>query len=99
MVVLIAFVKTYAQPAVSDILLLIEAADTSIGFDRDMKMSLYGRAGVAEVWLVDLTAGYVEAFQRPAPEGYQVVNQTQRGQRLAPQAWPDVELPVEQILG
>jgi Uma2 family endonuclease len=88
-----------AHPTRSDILLLIEVADTSVGLDRDVKVSLYARAGIAEVWLVDLTAGHIEVDRQPAPEGYQVTHRISHGQCLAPQALPDVELAVAQILG
>jgi Uma2 family endonuclease len=88
-----------AHPTVSDILLFIEVADTSVGFDRDVKVALYAQAGIAEVWLVDLTAGHIEVFRQPAPEGYQVVHRLARGRHLAPQALPDVELAVDPMLG
>ncbi len=87
-----------AHPTVSNILLLIEVADTSIGFDRDVKVSLYARSGVPEVWLVDLTAACVDVYRQPSPEGYQVVHQLRRGQRLTPLSLPEVELHIEQIL-
>ncbi|NJN48119.1 MAG: Uma2 family endonuclease, partial [Candidatus Competibacteraceae bacterium] len=44
-----------AHPRPDDVLLLIEVADTSVRFDREVKIPLYARQGVPEVWLVDLT--------------------------------------------
>ncbi|MBK6715219.1 MAG: Uma2 family endonuclease [Burkholderiales bacterium] len=38
-------------------LLLIEVADSSARYDREVKLPLYARHGVAHVWLVDLEAG------------------------------------------
>jgi hypothetical protein len=40
-----------------DVLLLIEVADSSARYDREVKLPLYARHGVAHVWLVDLEAG------------------------------------------
>ncbi len=37
-----------------DVLLLIEVADSSLRYDREVKIPRYARAGVPEVWLVDL---------------------------------------------
>ena len=42
------------HPSASDVLLVIEVADTSLEFDRSVKVPLYARHGIAEVWLVDL---------------------------------------------
>lgn len=87
-----------AHPTVTDILLLIEVADTSVGFDRDVKVSLYARSGVPEVWLVDLTAACVDVYRQPSPEGYLEVRRLQRDQRLMPLSLPDIDLSIEQIL-
>lgn len=45
-----------AHPGPEDVLLIVEVADSSIGIDRHVKVPLYARAGVPEVWLVDLSA-------------------------------------------
>ena len=55
-------------PGPADVLLVIEVADSSVVTDRDVKIPLCGRAGVAESWLVDLVAGTVEVGRRrPSP--------------------------------
>ena len=41
-------------PGASDIYLIIEFADSSLGYDRDVKARIYAQAGVREYWLVDL---------------------------------------------
>lgn len=46
-----------AHPRAEDVLLLIEVADSSARYDREVKLPLYARHGVAQVWLVDLEAG------------------------------------------
>ena len=68
-------------------------------FYREVKLPLYARYGLAEVWLVGLEAGTVEAFRSPTAEGYQEATQWQRGQRLNPIALPQVDVPVDDILG
>ena len=40
-------------------LLIIEVADTSLSYDRDEKMPLYGRSGIPEAGLVDVQAGTI----------------------------------------
>ena len=52
-------------PEARDALVVVELADTSISYDRNVKLPLYARAGVPETWLVELRAGVVEVHSRP----------------------------------
>ena len=88
-----------AHPGPSDILLLVEVADTSAEMDREVKMPLYARAGIPEVWIVDLEGECVEVYREPTPQGYQNVRRIRRGQRVSPQAVPDLELAVDDLFG
>jgi Uma2 family endonuclease len=81
------------------VLLIVEVAETSIEYDRDVKVRLYARAGIAEVWLVDLAGEGVEVYRRPVPQGYQEVQRLERGQRVSSHAVSDLELTVDEILG
>ena len=38
----------------SDVLLIIEVSESTLRFDRDVKVPLYARHGIPEVWIVDL---------------------------------------------
>lgn len=88
-----------AHPQPQDILLVVEVADTSLTYDREVKIPLYAQSGIPEVWLVDLTANCIEAYRKPSPQGYQEIKRFQRDQNLFPQAFPDVGLTVQDILG
>jgi Uma2 family endonuclease len=46
-------------------LLVVEVADTTLGFDRERKGSLYARAGIAEYWIVNLVEAVVEVYRDP----------------------------------
>ena len=61
---------TRSHPTASDVLLLIEVADTTRAFDVGTKVPLYARHGIAEVWVVDLTDRTVRVFRDPGPAGY-----------------------------
>jgi Uma2 family endonuclease len=91
----------YAQghPTPADVLLVIEVAETSQRYDRDVKIPLYARAGIPEVWLADLAEDAVYARTEPVNGVYQRVRRVQRGESLAPQLLPHVTLSVEAILG
>jgi Uma2 family endonuclease len=54
-----------ALPTAGDVALVVEVAETSLSYDRDVKLPLYARAGVPEVWVVDLAAGAIEVYASP----------------------------------
>jgi Uma2 family endonuclease len=86
-------------PSTGDALLITEVADTSQYRDRLVKLPRYAAAGIPEVWIVDLDAGVVEAYRDPAAEEYRDVRRAERGEAVAPAAFPDVVLEVADILG
>ena len=90
-----------SHPGPQDVLLVVEVADTSVGFDRGTKIPLYGRAGIREAWLVDLTQDHIEVHRQPARTrlGYRNVQCYTRGMCLSLLAFPDLRLLVEDILG
>jgi Uma2 family endonuclease len=67
--------------------------------DRTIKVPLYARYGVLEVWLVDLPNQTIHLYREPTPDGYRIVQTLRRGDRLAPLAFPDRELDVAELLG
>src|SRR3990170_3724376 len=94
-------VARYAEshPRPDDLFLVIEVAERSVEEDRARKMPMYARAGVREAWLVDLPAQAVEAHRQPTPNGYASGRKFGRGQVLTPDAFPDIHLPVDDIIG
>jgi Uma2 family endonuclease len=87
------------HPSAADTLLLIEVMAAAPDYDRGVKLALYARSGVAEVWLVDLASERVEAYRRPMGALYTETRIHLRGQVLAPQSFPDVKLGVDAVLG
>jgi Uma2 family endonuclease len=88
-----------AHPGAPDVLLLIEVADSTLRLDRRVKIPLYARAGIIEAWLLDLTTEYVEVFREPSGALYREIVRLARGSRLAPLAFPDLTLAVDDLLG
>jgi Uma2 family endonuclease len=86
-------------PTSDDVFLLVEVADSSAGYDRQVKAPLYARAGIAEYWLLDLPAGLLEVHRRPGPAGYREVRRLRRGESIAAKAFPDVGFAVSDLLG
>ena len=87
------------HPRAADVVLIIEVADTSLAYDRDVKIPLYARAGIAEVWLVDLDGARIEVYRTPSGDGYRDTRVLARGGALSPAAFPGVSVPVAEVLG
>ncbi|MDP9372388.1 MAG: Uma2 family endonuclease [Chloroflexota bacterium] len=87
------------RPTVADILLVIEVAEPSRDYDRNVKMPLYAAAGIPEVWLVDLIAQTVERHTEPHDGRYSLIALAGRGQSLASTVLPGVTIAVDDILG
>ena len=88
-----------AHPGPAHILLVVEVADSSLGYDRGIKRGLYVRAGIQEFWIVDLDGEAVDVHREPVVTGYRDVRRVQRGDTVSPQAFPDVTIRVDDILG
>ncbi len=54
-----------AHPSASDILLLIEIADSSLKYDQEVKLPLYAEAGISDYWLFNLVDNYLECYSDP----------------------------------
>ena len=88
-----------AHPEPEHSLLLVEVANTSLRHDRGRKLPVYARTGVSEVWIVNRRADAVEVFRTPSSRGYQEHEVVGRGGHVAPAAFPDCRLLVDDILG
>ena len=86
-------------PEAADVRLLVEVADASLRYDRRRKVPLYARAGVGEVWLVDVDHARVEIHRTCTPEGYRDVRTAASDERLSPLAFPDVVVTGRDLLG
>jgi Uma2 family endonuclease len=88
-----------AHPGPQDILLVIEVADTSVGYDQEAKLPRYAQTSIAEAWIVNIPEDRLEVYRQPTFEGYQEVVHLGRGEHLTPVAFPDLSLAVDTILG
>jgi Uma2 family endonuclease len=88
-----------AHPTPSETLLVVEVADTSLQHDRDRKLPLYARRGIAEVWIVSRRDDAIEVFRGPSADGYCHHVRRGRGDEVAPGAFPDFRLSVDDVLG
>lgn len=88
--------RSLPQPA--DVLLVIEVADSSLAYDRTVKMPLYAQAGIAEAWIVNLIDRWIEVYRDPSPAGYTTMLKILPGRTITPQAFADVIVVVDDLL-
>lgn len=79
-----------ALPTPNDILLIIEVADSTISYDRDVKMPLYAANGIPEMWLFDVNQQIIDGYSQPSPLGYKLIRRYEHGDNLAINAFPEV---------
>ena len=86
-------------PAPGDVLLIVEVADTTLEYDRQVKVPLYARSAVPEVWVVNLPDEQVEVYTRPASGAHQDVRRYARGEAINSAAVAGLTVAVDEILG
>lgn len=53
------------HPYPADVLLAIEVADSSLDYDRTVKLELYAEAGIAYYWIADVNSRQMECYSQP----------------------------------
>lgn len=83
----------------SDVYLVIEVADSSLEFDRTVKLSLYAEAGIPEYWIVNVLDNEVEVHRQPRLDGsYASAAELKPGDTLEALAFPGLKISVNEIL-
>lgn len=72
-----------AHPGPADAILVVEVADTSLAYDLGVKVPLYARHGIPEVWVIDLGARRTTLFRRPAGGRYAEESRVEMGGSLS----------------
>jgi Uma2 family endonuclease len=93
------------HPTSSDVLLLLEVADTSLAMDTGYKASLYAWAGIADYWVLNLRKRQLEVRREPiedtdAPFGFsykRLVRYTE-DDAVTPLSAPNAEIQVRELL-
>jgi len=86
------------HPQPEDVFLLIEISDFTLAADQTEKLPAYGRAGIAEVWIVNLNELTVEVYREPHYTGYGSKIVLRFGSQAAPLAFPDAVVDVAELL-
>lgn len=86
------------HPQPEDVFLLIEVSEFTLALDRGEKLSAYGRAGIPELWIVNLIELTVEIYREPHFTGYEKKTVLRPGDKASPAAFPDISIDVAELL-
>lgn len=87
------------HPRPAEVLLLIEVSDSTLKYDRDIKLPLYAESAIGEVWIVNLVSDIVEVHTRPEFGVYQSVKIYRRGETVESDSIADLAIETNNILG
>ena len=85
-----------SNPHPEDVLLIIEVSDSTLRYDRDVKVPLYAHHGIPEVWLLDLQQRQIEIYRDPAHGQYRQRDCRRTGQ-IAPILCPDAVIELAEV--
>jgi Uma2 family endonuclease len=88
-----------SKPTPDDVLIVIEVSDSTLEYDRKVKVPLYAAAGIPEAWVVNLPEECIEVYSDPAGGEYRAVRAYARGRRLQSHTLAPLRLPVSKVLG
>ena len=86
-------------PRSEDVLLIVETSDSSLYKDRNVKLPSYARHGIPEVWIENIPDHALEAYRNPVNGEYAESRIYYPGETVSPQAFPDLQLSVTQLIG
>ncbi len=86
-----------ALPSAQDTFLVIEVADTSLAYDRDVKLPKYAESGIREVWIVDAQQSLIEQYTQPVHDQYMRTQKYLRGMAIQSVVLPQILFNTEQI--
>ncbi len=82
----------HARPTVTDVLLIIEVADSIMEYDRGEGASLYVEAGIVDYWIVNNPQQCIEMYREPEGGRYRSVQVFRREEEVRPLALPEAVL-------
>lgn len=87
-----------ALPTAADVLLIVEVSDSTLEYDRDIKVDLYARHGIPEVWLLDVNAREITVYREPLEGQYRLIRKPTAAEAVSSMAVPGVVLRLMDLM-
>ncbi|PYS00123.1 MAG: Uma2 family endonuclease [Acidobacteria bacterium] len=86
------------EPVPEDVLFMVEIAETTLSYDRKIKLPRYAAAGIPEFWIGDLKNDILHVYRNPGRETYNIALILHPSESISPLAFPDVTFQVGELL-
>lgn len=90
--------RDYAAAHPRTAVLILEIADSSLGFDRVAKKRLYARNGIPEYWILDLTQERLEVHREPRDNDFSLTEAYGKAGAVTPLAAPSAVIGIADLL-
>jgi Uma2 family endonuclease len=87
----------HSLPKPEDILLIIEVAESSLQYDCEIKIPLYAKHGIPEVWLVDLANNQLTTYTCPKHNKYENIQTTTNYSEITLLEIPGIKLNLSKL--
>ena len=87
------------KPTPSDVFLVMEISDTSLGYDLKIKLPYFAAALIPEVWIQDINGDILHVFRDPEGNRYVTSTQLKAGDFVCPLAFPEIRFSINDIFG
>jgi Uma2 family endonuclease len=88
---------TESIPTPDDIFLLIEVSDSTLKYDREVKIPLYAKAGIPEVWIANIEEQVFEVYRSPSQDGYKQIQNYGKGEVIQIELFANVEIAIDEV--
>ncbi|MEG4166742.1 MULTISPECIES: Uma2 family endonuclease [unclassified Microcoleus] len=86
------------HPTPSEVYLIIEVADSSLTFDREIKAKAYARSGIADYWVLNVGDRQLHVFREPTENGYQSEVFLGETASISPLEFPAFNIAIQAML-
>ena len=87
-----------SPPSPDDVLLIVEVSESSLRHDREVKVPLYARHNIPEVWIVDVTAPRIHFFHTLQAARYTHISSTPAPARVSLHSLPGASIDLTGLL-
>lgn len=86
------------HPQPEDIYVVLEAADSTLAYDRDELGPWLAQNGVLQFCLLNIRGRELEDYREPSPNGYRTKRTYAEHERFSLVAFPDIQIQVSDLL-